>query len=349
MKKKIAVLHAQVPYVRGGAELMTENLTKQLKLRGYDAELIAIPFKWYPNNVLLDSYFLWNMLDLSESNGQKIDLVIATKVPTYMIQHPNKVVWLMHQHRQAYDLQDNVLAGGLNTIYGGKELQKKIKELDNFGFSTAKNIYSISKTVSKRLQNYNGIFSYPLYHPPALEGKYFSEDYTNYILSVGRLDLNKRVDLLIRALPYCNHNICAIIAGTGAMRPTLESLADELGVSDRVKFLGFVPDEKLPELYANAFAVFFAPLDEDYGYITLEAFLSQKPVVTSRNSGGVLEFVEDNKNGIVCSDIPEEMGKAFEELFCDKVKAKEYGRAGFEKVKDINWDNVIYELTKTIR
>ena len=111
-KKKVAVLHAQVPFVRGGAELLVENLTKQLKIRGFDAEIVSLPFKWYPNNTLLDSYLAWHMLDLTESNGQKIDLVIATKVPTFMIQHPNKVVWLMHQFRTAYDLQDNGPAGG---------------------------------------------------------------------------------------------------------------------------------------------------------------------------------------------------------------------------------------------
>ena len=180
-KKRVAVLHAQIPFMRGGAELLVENLTKQLKIRGYDAEIISLPFKWYPNNTLLDSYLAWNMLDLTESNGQKIDLVIATKMPTYMIQHPNKAVWLMHQHRVAYDLQDNIQAGGLNTIPGGKELQKKIIHMDNMALSKMRKIYSISNTVSARLQQYNNVTSTPLYHPPALYGQYFTENYENYI------------------------------------------------------------------------------------------------------------------------------------------------------------------------
>lgn len=349
MKKKVAVLHAQIPFMRGGAELLVESLTKQLRSRGYDAEIVSVPFKWYPNNTLLDSYLFWRMLDLTETNGQKIDLVIATKVPTYMIQHPNKAVWLMHQHRVAYDLQNSAPAGGLNTISGGQELQKQIMHMDNLALSNVKSIYTISKTVSTRLQQYNQIMSTPLYHPPALEGQYFTENYEDYILSVGRLDPNKRVDLLIRALPYCNSNIKAVIAGTGAIRSQLEKLAEKLNVKDRVKFLGFVPDQELLKLYANALAICFPPIDEDYGYITLEAFLSKKPIITCQDSGGVLEFAEHEKNAFVCSVNPEEIGKSFDSLYSNKSLAKEYGEAGYEKVKDIKWDHVIDLLTKTIR
>lgn len=348
-KKKVAVLHAQVPFVRGGAELLVENLTKNLRNRGYNAEIIALPFKWYPNNTLLDSYLAWKMLDISEANGEKIDLAIATKSPSYMIDHPNKVVWLMHQHRAAYDLQDNVAAGGFNTIPGGIELKKRIEYMDNLALSKQQKIYTISKTVTDRLHYYNHIESTPLYHPPALEGQYYAEKYGDYVLSVGRLDPNKRIDLLIRALPYCDSNIRAIIAGTGAIQGKLEKLAEDLGVRDRVKFMGFVSDKDLLALYANALAVIFPPIDEDYGYITLEAFLSKKPVITCCDSGGVLEFVKNNQNGIVCNVNPEEIGAGIDQLYSNKKLAEEYGEAGYDRVKDIKWDYVIDELTKTIR
>ena len=175
------------------------------------------------------------------------------------------------------------------------------------------------------------------------------DQYENYILSVGRLDPNKRVDLLIRALQYCDSQIKAVIAGKGAIREELEKLADSLGVKDRVTFLGFVPDQELPNLYANALAVCFPPIDEDYGYITLEAFLSKKPVVTCRDSGGVLEFVKHGESGLVCNVNPQEIGEAFNTLYHNKSLARDYGVAGFETVKDIKWDHVIDELTKTIR
>lgn len=348
-KKKVAVLHAQCPYMRGGAELMTEGLTKQLRQRGYDAELITMPFKWYPNQVLLDSFFMWRMVDLTESNGEKIDLVIATKLPTYLARHPNKVLWLMHQHRVTYDLRDSVPAGGLNTVAGGAQVIERITAMDNLAIPEAKNIYSISQVVSDRLKKFNNIDSAPLYHPPSLEGRYYGGEFGDYILSVGRLDANKRVDLLIEALQYCDSHIHVKIAGRGTELEHLQQLTVTLGVEDRVTFLGFVPDDDLLKLYANALAVCFPPIDEDYGYITLEAFLSQKPILTCHDSGGVLEFAREGENAFITAFDPRAMGERFDRVYQNKAMAKKMGQAGYERVKNISWDHVIDELTKTLR
>lgn len=348
-RKKIAVLHAQVPFVRGGAEVMVENLTRQLRLRGYDADLISIPFKWYPHDSLLDSYLMWRMADICESNGEKIDLMIALKAPTFMARHPNKVVWLMQQHRAAYDLRDNVMAGGFNTILNGAQMIEELIRMDNTGILEAKSLCTISKNVAARLKKYNGISAAPLYHPPALEGRYYAGEFKDYILSVGRLDRTKRVDLLISALPCCSKDIKVVIAGKGAERENLQKLAVKLGVEDRVKFLGFVLDEDILKLYSNALAVCFPPIDEDYGYITLEAFLSKKPILTCYDSGGVLEFARQDENAFVVDCDATQMGACFERLYQNKWLAREMGERGFELVKDISWDNVIDELTKTIR
>lgn len=347
-KKKIAVLHAQVPFVRGGAEMHVENLVKNLKRRGFDAELVSIPFKWYPHTTLLDSYFMWRMVDLTESNGEKIDLVIPLKVPTFAVQHPNKVTWVMHQCRAAYDLRDNRECGGLHTVTGGVELAKKITQMDNVVLRESKLIYANSKNVASRLKTYNQIDATPLYHPPAQVGKYFHESYGNYILSVGRLDKSKRIDLLIQALLYCDKRIQVIVAGKGPEDQNLRKLAHSLGVESRVKFLGFVPDEDVLQLYANAMAVCFPPIDEDYGYITLEAFLSKKPVITCCDSGGALEFVVDGENGFIVNPDAREVARCYDIFFNDEKKTRELGQAGYQRVKDISWDHVIDELTKTI-
>lgn len=347
-QKKIAVLHAQVPFVRGGAESHVENLVKHLKLRGFVTELVSMPFKWYPNNALLDSYMMWRMADLREVNGEKIDLVIPLKVPTYAIKHPNKVTWVMHQHRAAYDLRNNPECGGLYTISGGAELSKRITQIDNIVLRESKLIYANSKNVASRLKEYNGIVAKPLYHPPAQVGKYYHESYGDYILSVGRLDKSKRIDLLIRALQYSNPCAKVVIAGKGPEDTALKKLARDLGVEKRVEFLGFVPDEDVLKLYANALAVCFPPIDEDYGYITLEAFLSQKPVITCCDSGGVLEFVVDNENGFIVNPEPKQIASCFDILYNDTQKVMQFGKAGYQRVKDISWDHVIDELTKTI-
>lgn len=348
-KKKIVVCHSQVPFVRGGAEAHVEGLTRELRTRGYQAEIVSIPFKWYPHQTLLDSYFLWRSVDLRESNGEKIDLVISLKVPTFMVQHPNKVTWLMHQFRQAYDLKDNLQAGGLNTQPGGTALIEQITRMDRIGIGESRKVFSNSRNVASRLQQYNGISSTPLYHPPALAGRYESGEFGDYILSVGRLDKSKRIDLLIRALPYCDKHICVKIAGRGQEMDNLKALAARLKVADRVDFLGFVPDDDVIRLYAGALGICYPPIDEDYGYITLEAFLSKKPVLTCHDSGGVLEFARDGENARIVDCDAQQMGACFQELYQDKQKAAEMGLAGYNLVKDISWDHVIDELTQTIR
>ena len=346
-KKKICILSAHVPFVMGGAELMIQSLRKNLVKRGYDTEIITIPFKWYPENSLYDSMLTWRMIDLEEANGEKIDLVIGTKFPSYGVQHSNKVIWTIQQFRQAYDLYNT--EHGLHKVENGANIRKRIQKYDEICFSEAKKVFTISKNVSKRLETYNHINSVPLYQPPSLEGRYYADESEDYILSVGRLDKLKRVDLLLKALPFCDKKIRLKIAGKGAELEALQKLARLLKIEDRVDFLGFVDDDMLLELYAKAIAVYFAPVDEDYGFITLEAFFSHKPVVTCKDAGGVLEFVEDEKNGFVCSASPEEIGERFNDIFYHKSKAKEMGEMGFHVVKDIGWDSIVDNLTSTIR
>lgn len=345
-KKKVAVLHAQVPFVRGGAELHVQALCENLRKWGYDAELIQMPYKWYPQESLYDSMMSWRMIDLSESNGEKIDLVIGTKFPSYGAIHENKVTWVIHQFRQVYDLYDT--ENGYSRIPHGADIQQVVKRYDERCLKESRAVFANSKTVADRLSRYNKIPSTPLYHPPALVGRYETGDSLGYILSVGRLDALKRNDLLIRSAAQTK-NISVKIAGRGPEMDHLKALARKLRVEDRVEFLGFVPDEDLLKLYAGALAVYFAPIDEDYGYITLEAFLSQKPVITCFDSGGPLEFVVNGKNGFICNPQPEEIAAAMLRFREKPEMAKAFGQAGREAVKDISWDHVIDELTKTIR
>ncbi|RED57639.1 glycosyltransferase family 4 protein [Cohnella lupini] len=347
MKKKIAICHAQVPFVKGGAELLVQSLLEELNKRNYHAELVALPFKWYPNQQLVQSMLNWRFTDLSESNGEVIDLVIATKFPSYGVKHKNKVTWLVHQFRQVYDL--------LGTPYSSYDFSPEslsIKELitrfDSNSLSESKKIFTIAQNTTDRLQRFNGISSEALYHPPKHVGSYYCDESDNFILSVGRLDKLKRIDILIKAMRHADKNVKCVIAGTGPERETLERLSVSLGLQDRVVFLGFVDDKQLLELYAKCMAVYFAPYDEDYGYVTLEAFLSKKPVITLSDSGGVLEFVKDGYSGLVLLSETEVAG-AISRLYHNRQLAQELGRNGYEAVKDFSWDHVIDRLTDTIR
>lgn len=343
--KTIAVCAAQVPFFRGGAEAHVHGLVRELGKRGYDADLINIPYKWYPRDQLLKSLEIWRMLDLSESNDRPIDMIITTKFPSYFAEHPRKVLWLIHQFRHLYDLWGTPYSDFDPAREADRLLREKLIKLDTEVLKSYKRIYTNAKNTAARLKKFNGIEAVPLYHPPHLAGRYYSAEDGNYILSVGRLERLKRVDFLVRSVRFMNPRIKCRVAGTGPELEGLRRLAREQGVADRVEFLGFVPDDELLRLYAHATAVYFAPIDEDYGYVTLEAFLSKKPVITGFDSGGPLEFVEDGKTGVVVRSTEEkEMAARCEELFFDKEKCRAYGEAGYERVKDISWDAVIETL-----
>lgn len=346
MKKKIAILHAQVPFVAGGAEFMVQSLKKNLTAKGFHAEIVEVPFKWYPEQSLYDSMLIWRLLDLSEANGEKIDLVIGTKFPSYGVMHENKVIWMIQQFRQAYDLYDSPY--GLANQKNGAKIRERVANYDKLTISDAKAVYTISGNVSKRLKKYNDLDSEALYPPPPLTGRYKKGEFGDYVCAVGRLDKLKRNELLIEALPHCDSHIKVKLAGKGPEAENLIDLAKKLNVQDRVEFLGFVPDEELIDLYANSRGVYFAPVDEDYGFITLEAFLSGKPVITCHDTGGVLEFVEHGENGFICETSPLDIAEKLNKLWNDKKLDKEMGECGYQLVKDISWDMVIRKLTAGI-
>jgi glycosyltransferase involved in cell wall biosynthesis len=183
-----------------------------------------------------------------------------------------------------------------------------------------------------------------LYHPPLIADRLHSGPYGNYVLVVGRLERVKRVDLAVRAMAHVPRAISIVLAGDGSERAAIERTAVECGVRDRVKIQGHVDGDELVSLYAGALAVIYAPFDEDYGYVTLEAFLSRKPVVTCTDSGGTLEFVVDGENGFVCAPEPEPIGAAISRLANDRSLAARLGAAGQTRARQITWDGVVERL-----
>jgi glycosyltransferase involved in cell wall biosynthesis len=344
----VVVCEAQVPFVTGGAEHHVRELVGQLRLAGFDTELVSVPFKWYPKPEIAAHAAAWRLLDLSESNGRTIDLVIATKFPTYFVRHPHKVAWLIHQHRAAYELAGTPFSDFDHTEED-VALRADLVALDTAMLGECERLFSNSLNTARRLARYNGLAAQPLYHPPRLAGRLRSGAAGSYFLSVGRLETVKRVDLAIRALAHTSAEIALQIAGTGTQRQTLEALAAELGVADRVTFLGDVPDEDLISLYAGALGILFPPYDEDFGYVTLEAFLARKPVLTARDSGGPLEFVRDGENGFVTEPTAEAIGEAMARLGADRSGAARMGETGYERARTITWAGVIEQLTGAIR
>lgn len=346
--RRICICATQVPFAWGGAEILADSLRRQLVARGFEADVVTLPFQWPTRVDLLKAGLSWRLLDLRKAWGRPVDLVIATRFPSYLVPHPNKVVWLIHQLRQVYDL--------LGTTYSDFDPRQEhdaraiaaVEAMDRVGLGEARAVFTISRNTAERLERHNRIAARVLYPPAKLHGQLRGGPFGDYVFTVGRLDEVKRVDLLVRALRHTEHPVRARIAGTGPERDELLALAARLGVADRVDLLGFVADEQVVEEYAGSLGVFFAPYDEDYGFVTLEAFEAGKPMVTTADAGGVLEFVEDGRTGFVCAPDPGQIAARLDRLWSDRAMAERLGGAGRERVRDIAWDGVIAELTRTL-
>jgi glycosyltransferase involved in cell wall biosynthesis len=343
--RRILVCEAQVPFVRGGAESLVRELVARLRAHGYETDLVSVPFKWYPVNEILAHAGAWRLLDLSESAGRPIDLVIATKFPTYFARHPNKVTWLVHQYRAAYELAGTRFSEFDHTP-GDVAVRERLMRLDTTMLGESKRIFTIARTVTARLARFNGLEAETLYHPPRLAAHLHGGPADGYVLSVGRLEAVKRVDLAIQGVALVP-GLRLIVAGTGTERERFEALAETLGAADRVTFAGEVDDATLIALYAGALAVVYPPYDEDFGYVTLESFLSRKPVVTTTDSGEPTEFVMDGVNGRVTEPSPGALAEALAALAADPARAARMGEAGHDRARTITWDGVVDRLVRT--
>jgi glycosyltransferase involved in cell wall biosynthesis len=345
MTKRILICATQVPFVRGGAELLVEGLRDALRERGHSVDVVALPFQWHPPERIAESALAWRMLDISQVNGRPVDLVIATKFPSYLVRHPNKVLWLVHQHRQAYDWYGTPLSDLGNTPEH-RAVREQIFRMDERGIGECKARYTISANVSGRLRRFNGIESTPLYPPSRYAAHLHAGPYGDYILAPARLDRAKRLDLFLEALARTTAPLQAVIAGTGPDRERLEGIVARLGLNERVRMLGFVPDADLIALYAGARAVYYAPIDEDYGFATVEAFGAARPVITTDDSGGVLEFVRDGVNGLISPPDPHAIARSIDTLAVDAALAEQFGRAGQPLASEITWDKVCAALVE---
>jgi glycosyltransferase involved in cell wall biosynthesis len=221
--------------------------------------------------------------------------------------------------------------------------------MDNAGLGECRARFAISRNVAERLQRYNGLTAEPLYPPPQHLGRYHDAGDGDYLFYAGRLDRLKRLDLLLDALARTPPDVRVKLAGSGPMEGELRRQAAKLGLEQRVDFLGFVSADELLELYAGCRAAYYAPLNEDYGYVTVEAFLSGKPVVTSSDAGGPLEFVRHDENGLVAAPEAEALAAALERLWAwPAARRRAAGLAGRATVAGITWAHVIDRLTETL-
>jgi glycosyltransferase involved in cell wall biosynthesis len=345
MIRNVLICTTQVPFTSGGAESHVAGLRRALTEAGYNAEVVALPFKWYPPAEIMRSALAWRLLDLSEANGKPVDLVIGMKFPAYLVAHARKVLWIMHQYRAAYNLWDTPF-DDLSSYPDGAQIRQWIHQADNRLIPEAKKVFANSKTVAERLRRYNQIESRPLYHPPPRAGSLRCGEQGDYIFYPSRLEPQKRQELLIEAAKHLRTPVKIILAGGARDPKRYESLIRQHGVEDRVCLRGFVAESEIVDLYANALGVCYLPFDEDYGYVTLEGMLSGKPVVVARDGGGATEFIEHGRDGLIVDPEPRAIAEGLDTLYADRARARALGERGREKLKAMNlsWENVVESL-----
>ena len=347
----VLILNTQVPFCYGGAEVLAEDLQTQLKAAGHRAEILTLPFKWYPQQTLTNTILAAKLMDISNFNGVNIDKVIALKFPMWLIPHPQLSLWILHQHRAAYDLWDSSLSD-LAGMPDGRALRDVIRREDTAAIQSCGTVYTISHNVTGRLKQYNNIASEVLYPPPRSMEQFRVESYGDYFFFPSRITPIKRQELVIEALVHVPEPVKVVFAGEADSPQYLEALkkrAHELGVSAKVEWRGRISEEEKFELYAKALMVIFTPVDEDYGYVTPEAMLSSKGVLTLEDSGGATEFVQHEKNGLIVQADPRELALVISRIWNDRREAERLGGAARQRVERIglSWDKILQSLLRT--
>lgn len=377
---KIAVVApSPVPFVLGGAERLVRGLTNAINAATpHDAELVKLPSREHNLPDLIATYRAFAELDLSH-----FDLVISTKYPSWMVDHPRHLVYMLHPLRGLYDQYHGDLdvdttepsiarlVGALRAQHQGRsspyaifhrwqqcltELGRDhpsfqfpgplsralIHRLDALALGDDRMVayFAISTTVAARADYFPpGVTARAVIPPsdlPGIRGGDFRGFFT-----ASRLDHPKRIDLIVDAMAHVTKDVRLTIAGTGPVAADLRRRA--LG-DRRIAFLGHISDNELLQHYADALAVPFVPVDEDLGYITIEAMRASKPVITCSDSGGPTELVRHGHNGFVVAPTPQAVGAVMQRLASDRSLARRLGANARKSTAPLTWSNVVEQL-----
>ncbi len=342
---RILVVTSGLSFGEGGHLVIVRSLVQALREAGHQAEVRVTPQN--PFGRQASAYLSTWLTDVrTAQDGGPVDQVVSFRYPSYAVRHPRHVCWLNHRMREYYDLWESFHA----TLTPAQQAKEKVRRRLIHGADrwlltrNVTHLFAQSKTIQARLQRFGNIPSEVLYPPPP-QRTYRCEEYGDYILAVSRLTKLKRLDLLIRALARSEAGPTrAIIAGDGEARAELEALARSLGVEDRVRLVGEVNSEQLVEYLARCRAVCFPAYQEDFGFVTVEAFAAAKPVVTCTDSGGPAELVHDGVEGYVTAPTAEALGNALARLADDEMVARELGAAALQAVSSMTWEAVVRRL-----
>lgn len=339
---RFAVVTSSPPFAEGGHLVIARALIDALRLAGHEADLVTTPQNRFGRQ---GAAYLANWLtDVGvDGLGRKIDQVISFRFPSYAVRHDRHVCWLNHTMREYYDLWPRLIAGlGRKGRFKEGVRRTMIRAADRYLLShNVTKVVAQSKTIQKRLGVLNGVRSEVLYPPPP-QRSYRCDGYDDYLFAVSRLTGLKRFDLLVAALAQPEAaGVRCVIAGEGEEEPRLRAMIRDHGLDGRVQLIGRVDSAQLVEQLARCRAVWFGPYDEDYGFVTVEAFAAAKPVVTCSDSGGPTELVQDGVNGFIAAPDAKSNAVAIARVMADAAAAERLGRAGAAFAATLTWERTL--------
>jgi len=327
---RIAICHPTAPGPAGGAEVHVESLAGALRAGGHQVTVVGEPYARATAEELVGQIAAWRSLDVEAAAGGPVDVVVALKFPAYLVRHRRKVVWLMQQLHDAYELWEHHEYGRLARQEGGESARRIVWNADREGLGEATRLFATSENVRDRLARSLGIGATVLYHRPPLCASLLEREpgsHGDYVLFPSRLESRKRQRLAVDAMEIVHTQTRLVLVGEGPDAGALRARIRGSGARERIELLSRVGDEELAELYRSAVAVCYPPFDEDYGYVTLEGFAAARPVITAADSGGPLEFVRDEATGLVVRPEPAAMASAFDRLWSDRGVGARMGLA----------------------
>ena len=342
---RIAVVTSHPPFARGGHLVIAEALSTALREAGHDAGVLLTPQNRFGRQA--GAYLANWLTDAGQAHdGRPVDQVISLRFPSYAVRHRVHVCWLNHRMREYYDRWSS-FSRSLSRRARVKERVRRrlIHWADHYLLTrNVTKLYAQSRTVQARLTRWGGIPSTVVYPPPPTRD-YRCDGYGDDILVVSRLTPLKRIALVIDALrePVASGVRCTIV-GDGDAALQLRQRAADLGLGDRVTFLGAVSDAGLVDQLARCRAVCFPTYQEDFGLVTVEAFASAKAVITCDDSGGPAELVRNGESGFVTAPTASAVATALASVAGERDLAERLGAAAQQQVSSITWERTLEQL-----
>jgi len=341
---KVLIVNNMAPFVWGGAEELATHLKRNLLAHGHTADVLRIPFQWQPVPKIPTQMLLVRGIEL-----ENVDRVIGLQFPAYLIRHPQKTLWVLHQYRQAYDLYD----AGHTDLEEVDGLRALIKSADEETFAECRQIFTNSEVTRRRLSHYNSVEAQVLMPPVNDPELFYEAPAEGYIFAGGRVNNMKRQRLLLEAFAMTTGRAKLVIAGPAedeSYAADLRTTIDRMGIADRVTLdIRFLPRGVYADYVRKASAVAYVPFDEDsLGYVAMEGVTARKPLLTTADSGGVLGLARDRETGWVAAPTAAALAEAMTSVFEDPARARTYGQAANElwRSMDISWPDTVSRLLR---